>query len=450
MQETGILERMAAFYGGLKLEALPKDVVEKAKLCLLDVLECCGSSPLDHRLKGAVGSVKDYKIENGATVWGEDFCLRAGDAAFVNAVRGSMSYRNDLHRNSAVHGGAVVCSVAIGTAEECKASPEQVLLGITAGYDGMIRLGEAVCRTGLPKGYRSTAVCAAFGAAIAAGMTMGLKERELASAASFACHCASGNNQWATAGTGEDVFQAGWGARNGFEAAKLARAGAIGCLENLEGEDGLLTCLGARKEAFHMTDGLGERFCILEVEHKPVNACLMLQTPCQVAEKMRKQNAIQPKDIDRIFLYVAGQAKRQPGCDRLSVENSVQAKMNLRYGVAQALYGMDIWERPDEGIRDLMKKIQVCEDPAFTARFPLKVPARVQAWIRERYFEEEAADFVPLSPDKVQERFTETCIRWLGAERAKKIARAVDHLEYLEEIEGLTNLLKETDCETKK
>ncbi len=435
MQEMSILEQMGAFYGGLSLENVPAEVIEKAKLCLLDVLECCQAAPWDHRLKGALGSVRSYKTEKGAAVWGEDFCLWAKEAAFVNALRGSLSYRNDLHRRSAVHGGAVVCAASIGTAEEYGVSPKQVLLGIVTGYDAMIRLGETLLRAGLPKGYRSSALCGAFGAAVAAGKTMGLPARKLAFAASFACHAAGGNNQWAAAGTGEDALQAGWGARAGIEAAELAGAGAMGCLESLEGEDGLLACLGAREEAFHMTEELGKRFCILEVEHKPIEACLMLQTPCQAAEKIRVRRDIHPREVEKVLLYVAGQAKRQPGCDSLQAENSVQAKMNLRYGVARTLYRRDTWEKPDEEMQSLMEKIQVIEEPAFTAQFPLKVPARVQIWAGGRCFEEEAADFIPLAPEEVRERFAGTC-------KSQLIIRRVDCMEELPDIGCLTGLLK--------
>ncbi len=442
MQEISILGQMAAFYGRLAWEEIPKEVIEKAKLCLLDVLECCQAAPLDRRMKGALGSVSKYKTDAGAIVWGEDFCLWARDAAFANAVRGSLSYRNDLHRNSAVHGGAVACAAAIAAAEEYQVLPSQALLGIVAGYDAMIRLGETLSRAGLPKGYRSSAVCAAFGAAIAAGKTMGLPVRELASAASFACHGAGGNNQWAASGTGEDVFQAGWGARNGVEAAELAGAGALGCLESLEGEDGLLTCLGAGKEAGHMLEELGKRFCILEVEHKPVEACLMLQTPCQAAETLREQKAICPQEVEKIFLYVAGQAKKQPGCDCLRIENSVQAKMNLRYGVAQTLYRRNTWDKPDERMQNLIEKIQVLEEPAFTRQFPGKVPARLQIWAGGHCFEEEAEDFRPLPPEGVRERFAGTCRRELGAERAEKILKAVDCLENLGAMEHFTGFLK--------
>lgn len=271
---------------------------------------------------------------------------------------------------------------------------------------------------------------------------MRLSEREFASAASFACHRASGNNQWAAAGTGEDVFQAGWGARDGVEAAELAGAGAVGTLESLEGEDGLLTCLGARKEAWHMLENLGKRFCILEVEHKPIDACLMLQTPCQLTKKIREQNTILPRKVEKIFLYVAGQAKRQPGCDCLQVENCVQAKMNLRYGVAQTLYGRDDWENPDQEMQCLIENIQVLEDPAFTVQFPGKVPARVQIWAGGDCFEGAAADFMPLSPEEVRGRFAETWGRGFGTERAEKIIHAVDSLENLTSMQELTALLR--------
>lgn len=73
VQEISILGQMAAFYGRLAWEEVPKEVIEKAKLCLLDVLECCQAAPLDRRMKGALGSVSKYKTDAGAIVWGRIF-----------------------------------------------------------------------------------------------------------------------------------------------------------------------------------------------------------------------------------------------------------------------------------------------------------------------------------------------------------------------------------------
>lgn len=438
------LEWLAAFFTELKQEDVPAAVQEKAKLCLLDVLECCAQAPEeDHRLKGALASVRREAGYGNAAVWGADWCVPAAEAAFVNAVRGSISYRNDLHRKSAVHAGAIVCAAALAAAEQSGAAPSQTLLGIIAGYESMIRLGEVLAVKGLHRGFRSSAVCAPFGAAVACGKVWGLSERELISAASFSCHSGAGNNEWACAGTGEDVFHAGWGARNGLQAAQLALAGAVGCASGLEGENGMLACFDAFDGLPLLTQELGRRYRILEVEHKPIAACLMLQAPCQAAERIAQQDGFSPDAITKIEIIVSAQAKRQPGCDAPTAENLVQAKMNLRYGVVQSLLGVTpCWQPPDVQMKTLMKRCVVREDHAFTALFPQKTAALVRVTAGNHVFEDEEADFTPLQPEQVEARYHSSCKSWLGSEREAQLFHAVKHMEQLSDITQLTGLLK--------
>lgn len=440
--ESLALERFAGFWTEAQLSDIPQPVIEKTKLCLLDVLECCARAPKDHRWQGALGSMAVGRVLNGAAVWGEGFCLNAPDAAFVNAVRGSLSYRNDLHRKSACHAGAIVCAAALAVAEQYGASTERALLGMLTGYESMLRLGEILAQAGLPKGWRSSAVCAPFGAAMAAAKTLGLSARQTVSAASFACHSAAGNNEWAEAGTGEDVFHAGWGARNGVSAALLASAGAVGCASGLEGENGLLACFGAGRNAAGLIEGLGAQYKVLEVEYKPMEACLMLQAPCQAARQIRQLAGFDAGRITSVQIAVAGQAKCQPGCDARIVGNAVQAKMSLRYGVAKELTGIAGWQATIAELQKVMDCTQVVEEAAFTRQFPLRTPARVTVVTAAGTYQKEVSDFMPLTPKQVEERFLAACSGWLGSRNAEAVRAEAARLEQPNDVRQLAALLK--------
>ena len=441
MQGTS-LERFAGFFAKLSLSDIPLPVRQKAAHCLLDVLECCACAPADHRLAGALASVRPEARAQGAAAWGEAYALPPGDAAFLNAVRGSLSYRNDLHRRSASHAGAVVCAAALAAAEGTGASPRRVLLGIIAGYDAMLRLGEVLLEAGLPKGYRSSALTAPFGAALAVAVTLGLNTRQITSAASFACHSAAGNNQWAAAGTGEDVFHAGWGARNGLQAAFLAAGGALGCADGLEGENGLLTCLNAHAGLPLLCQDLGTRWLLSEVEFKPMEACLMLQAPCQAAQMLAREPDLTPEAISGIEIRVCAQAKKQPGCDARSVETCVQAKMSLRYGVAGVFSGQTDWAAPTAMTKRLMERSTVRVNDLYTKRFPQETPALVRVTTPDAVWEREVPDFVPLTTEELEARFFVSCGRWLGSDAAAALHRAVLGLDNLPDIQKLTKLLR--------
>lgn len=436
------LVKFSRFITELRIEDVPTEVLEKIKLCLMDVLECCASAKMDHRLAGAKKVALDYPPGGDACAWGEQKTATPENAAFLNAVRGSLSYRNDLHRGSAIHAGAIVCASAFAAAGQNRASGARTMLGILAGYEGMIRLGLVCAAKGLPRGYRSSAVCASFGAALAAAKTFGLNLEETVSAASFSCNSAAGNNEWASAGTGEDVFQAGWGAKAGYMAALLAASGAIGCAGGLEGDNGLLTCLQARESAYLLAKDLRKTYHLLDVEMKQEEACLMLQAPCQAAKALKAEQELRPERIEKIEIIVAAQARNQPGCDSMTVENSVQAKMNLRYGVARQLAGeQGEWDVPSDLVLSLMKRCEVLENPEYTRAFPRRTPAEIRVVTAEGVYEKRSEDFVPLSEEQVRERFCTSCKEWIGARRTGQLFERIQHMESLESTDEITDLL---------
>lgn len=437
------LEKLADYCAEVKLEDIPPEVIQKAKICLLDVLECASSANADARVGSAYRSVQKRRRDNGAAIWGEPGCYEASDAGFVNAVKASVSYRNDLHRTSAIHAGAIVCAAALAVAECEKVVPERILLGIILGYEGMVRLGEILTMAGLPKGIRCTAVCAPFGAALAAASTLGLPSRDICSALSFSCHGSVGNNEWARAGTGEDAYQAGWGVRCGIQAVELACAGGIGCASSLEGDHGFLAGLNVLN-AEYLGKGLGKEFRILFVEHKPIEACLMLQAPCQAAYKIAKMYDYNPECIQKISLFLSGQALHQPGCDSDQVSNVVQAKMNLRYGVCRIMaYKPLDWKVPDKITEKLMSKTELIEDGFYTKHFPVQTGCRILLQTKTGCMEYGLPDFVPLTEEQVRMLFVKNVQLWLGKERMEHIYDMVMGLEQLKSIKELSDHLRE-------
>lgn len=431
MDEKNYLEQLAAFLSRVTTADLPHDVVEKSKDCILDVVECVyGANPDDSRIVGARNSIS--LLSAGSSLWGTSARAAAADAAFYNALCASVSYRNDLERKSGTHAGAVVTAAAVSAAETYGVGPADTLAGVVCGYEAMARLGRVLQTAGLPHALRISALTAAFGAAAAVSRTLSFPERQFVSALSFACHSASGNNQWGIDGTGEDVFQAGWGARNGYQAAMLAMGGAEGTANALEGPAGFLEGVGARSFAPLLAEDLGKTYYIRNVEFKPVEGCLMVQTPAQAAAKLAQKTPLSAGEIMSVQIYVSKQAKDQPGCDSLRVHNVVQAKMNIRYATAAALIRRSCegipWYPPfDEGALRLMERCSLEEASHFTAVFPQTIPAKVV--VRTASSDAlmiEQPDFQGLTRDELAARFQKTVSARRSACAAEEIRKAID------------------------
>ena len=84
---------------------------------------------------------------------------------------------DDVHKSSISHPAAPVISAAFSLAEYLESSGKDLIEAIVAGYDVMIRIGEAVS----PSHYaiwHTTSTCGAFGAAAATAKLLHLDEVE--------------------------------------------------------------------------------------------------------------------------------------------------------------------------------------------------------------------------------------------------------------------------------
>ena len=441
-----ILCVLGEYCNQIQWEDVSSSTVKMAKQCLMDLIECIYDVELDEeRVLAGYQSILRYSGSGSVRVWRHDICVNGPDAAFYNALMGSVSYRNDIDRKSGTHQGAIAVSSAIADAEEFNADGKHVLMGIICGYEIGIRLGEFWMNQKMNPAFRNTAHSASLSAAFTVAKTLNLDLIKTISAASFSCNSLCGHNQWAVEGTGEDAFQAGWGARDGYQAAMLALAGAKGCQGSLDGNSGMMACYGCEKNARDMVAGLGvEPPRIERVQFKDVGACLMVQAPTQLAARISKNASINIYDIHQIIIYVAGQAKRQPGCDNREVGNMVQAKMNIRFGVAAAIVkksaGHINWNAPYErDVLDLMNKCILVPKEEYTMLFPNATPVAIKIIFNDgtEIFDVQE-DMKPLSLEQDRERFLLTLNSRMDNGQSNGILQMIDDFENIKNIHEFT------------
>lgn len=439
-----VLEELAAFSAGFRLtEPL---LTDKAILCAADALECClAGTNQDPRTLGAYRYVK--ASAGPSALFARRERVRSEQAAFYNTVTGSVSSRNDTSKKGSCHPGAIVVPVVLALAAEQPCSGRRMLEAMVCGYETMIRLGVALKMAKINPSFRSTALVAPFGAAFAAAKVLNLDEEETCCAASLSCHSAGGVNNWAIEGTGEDVFQNAWGARNGIEACRLARAGVRASHSVLEGSNGLLSAFGAEQYAGEIVRGLGEFFYMLEVEHKPMDSCFKLQAPCQAMEKLVRKEHIQPRDVAQIEVGLSAHALHHAGSSNIQITSAVQAIMSIPFGLASVICSGDCqdisWQPPyGEELERLMGVCRLAQREKWTQAFPARHGADVTVTLKDgRVLHEEQEDVEGLSEEDLRRRFRATAQRHLGKERAEELAELVSRLDKLERADALNDAL---------
>lgn len=157
-------------------------------------------------------------------------------AAMVNATAGHALDYDDTHFDHVGHVSTVVIPAALAVAQARAADWPAFAAATLAGAEAALRMGRWLGRAHYRLGFHQTATAGCFGATVAAGRLMDLDAAGLGHALGLAASRAAGLR--AQFGTDGKPLNAGFAAAAGVECAMLARAGACGGSDALDGPEG--------------------------------------------------------------------------------------------------------------------------------------------------------------------------------------------------------------------
>ena len=294
------------FATSLRFEDLPAEVVEMAKLCVLDIVGVglCGSQREWSKIVAEFAKESACVAECG--VWGHGWKTSAQYAAMVNGVSAHGIEMDDLCAIFSVHPGAAIVPAALAAWEKTQATGRDVIAAVVAGYEVAFRVGAALLGSARLRFYGSP-IKSLFGATVAAGKLLGLDNDTMLNAVGIAGSMASGLREWSADPLGTMVkrFQGGgWPAHNGVMAALLALKGLTGPATILEGERGVCHAFAIEKEPRieALSKDLGKDYLIMQRETKPYSACGALHTGIDAANEIKTKYKVEPEQIEHIEL----------------------------------------------------------------------------------------------------------------------------------------------------
>ena len=185
-----------------------------------------------------------------------------------------------------------------------------------------------------------------FGATAAVATILGASDDQMASALAIAANLSAGlDAQGIFEGSMEPYFQAGFAARNGLLAARLALSGAISSKRALEGEFGFFQTYAGEQGNVDLLLGSREKLGVCLVGTKRFAACLQnQQTLALIVDGMAeplKLDAIERVTITRPSEGING--LNSPGVSRTApFDNMLSAQMSARFTAAAALLGRPV------------------------------------------------------------------------------------------------------------
>ena len=440
--------RIARVTSATTLETLPIEVLDKTKLCLLDLIGCAFESRELPWSRQAVGLAHSAISGHGAAVIGEKQLAAYGDAAFANAVMGHGLVREDMHSGSISHLGIVVLPSLLALAQYRRVSGRDFIAATVVGYEVGGQVGRAIMDAEVAKIHRPTSNTGPVAAAAAGARLLALNVDSTTSAIALGANTTLGFNQWAHTGGSEMFFQAGFAARNAVSAVRLAELGAFASPSALDGEAGLFAALKKRANAVNVEVFKGSPE-MLSVYHKPVPACNFAQTPCQAALRLARDEGVTPDRIAEIRVRVPRAGALYPGCDSTGpFDHILQAKMSIQYNVAAALILGGVSEKNftllnDPLLHRLIGKTTLDIDDAMTNAYPALQGGEVEltetTGTKRRIRLDNVVNATALD---VRERFRVVATAVIGRQRTSEIETFIDTLEDSDDVGALGKLLQ--------
>ncbi|MFQ6672549.1 MAG: MmgE/PrpD family protein, partial [Candidatus Tectimicrobiota bacterium] len=225
-------------------------------------------------------------------------------AALVHGTAAHSLELDDLHNASSTHPGVVIFPAAIAAAQLTQASPRVFIAAVVVGYEVATRVGSAVNpATHYARGFHPTATCGAFGAAAAAGRLLGFSAEGLAQAWGICGSAASGSMAFLSGGAWTKHFQVGLAAKNGLQAAMLAREGFRAPRAIFGDPLGFLTAYAVEPKPARLTEALGERWAVQEVSPKPHACCRYMQPAIDGLIALADEYDLSPEDVAAVTVH---------------------------------------------------------------------------------------------------------------------------------------------------
>lgn len=453
-------KELARFAVETRFKDFPEEVVEMAKLCVLDWLGCNLAGQTLRSGKIIIEAIKELGGRPESIIVGTDLKTSCVNAAYANGWLGHAHDFDDCVAGCWIHGACVAIPGTLAVAEREALSGRDFITGIVIGYEVASRVARCVNTNAQHQLYwHTTATCGTLGAAAAAANLLNLEVDE-----TIHCLGEAGNQAEGLSlvyGTMSKHSNPGRACRNGVFSALLAKKGMTSTRRILESPIGFCRLLHKEpKDGFDLellTEGLGEKYIITGTLWKRYPACSLTHNPVDAALKLVKQYKINPDDVltvelrtDSLAIELLHPEDRRE--EKYAPKTPEEAKFSLPYTVGAALYRgrLSLDEFTEEALRDpmllrLVGKVDVILDPELDREYYRDQGTRVTLRVRTKdgeYIEESAGPTELRGVEELESKFKRLASTVLGK---AEIMRALDALKKLEEVEDIrevTSLLK--------
>lgn len=458
-QAGTIADRIAAFAADLQPEAIPDEVLERAKTLILDSVGvgfASGTFDFAARARKAMRTLADG--DGRSSVIGAEERLPLRDAMHLNGLLIHGLDYDDTHPGGVIHATASAFPTAFGMAEQLGLSGRDLLAAYVVAVEVDARLGMAANGAFHQIGFHPTGLIGAFGAAVAAARLRKLPASAITTAQGFVGSLAAGSLEFLADGSWTKRSHPGWAAACGATAAAFAEQGYVSPAAIYEGRFGLYASHVPETYPVDLeacTDGLGERWEILQVAVKPYPACHFTHAFADAALAVRAEHDLQPEEIDHVVCHIApGMVETvcEPEVAKQAPGSSYDAAFSLHHLVSASLakgrLGLPELEadvRDDPQVRRLTERTSYQLDP--DSPFPRTFGGEVEVHtsdgrvLRHREEVNRGSAERPLTREEIEGKFRDNATLAVPGARADQVRDALLALEHTDDVRELGRIL---------
>ncbi|VTU45679.1 MmgE/PrpD family protein (plasmid) [Variovorax sp. SRS16] len=324
---------LARFVARTQWDGVPRNVQHEAKRALVNFFATALAGCNDPALRAASRVFAQFRAGSACHLIGRAETTDALHAASLNAMSGNVFDYDDTHLPTIIHPTAPVAPALLALAQTQRLSGRDLLLAFVLGVEIECRLGNAISPGHYQRGWHITSTCGVFGAAAAIARAMQLDETRtlwaLGNASAQSCGLVE------NLGTMAKSIGVGNAASNGLLSALLAAQGFEGPRMPVEGPRGFLRVTGEAPDFASLTEGLGERWELMNNTYKPYPCGVVLNPVIEACLALHRASPVALDEVERIELI--GHPLLRERTDRAAPHSGREAQVSAQHAVAVSL-----------------------------------------------------------------------------------------------------------------
>lgn len=416
-----IINELSNFLINFHFKDIPKESVEKAKLCFLDYIAVYKRGLLEEDAKIAIKTLSNPKLGLNR----DDNILADG------LIRGIASHSLDLddgHKLAFLHPGVVIFSTALAIIsnkklkEEYVISTENFFEAVIGAYEVAVTLGKLVNPDHRNQGFHSTGTVGSFVAGAVAVKLLKLNFNEMINCLGLCGTQSAGFLESNHTGGMAKTLHSGKAVYNGLLSAFLAKNGFKGSESIIEGKEGFLNnmvsnfnfinfdfnrFLDENLGKFHINDVYFKKYPFCRHIHSSIDATLNLRN--NLDNLMRSINFTNNVDLNDLIIKIKIETYRIASeHDNYNPKTKSSLKQSLPYAIAIYLVCGDLSlddlnilinkglfeeniQKDDEikSIKDIVDKIDIYESREFESLTPYKRASKVSIKLNDSLIEDD-------------------------------------------------------------